>query len=314
MSASTQTTRSRHRRLTTKEALGHYGETIATLTAAITFAFLGILGVVGAKVVAAATLFVLAAVTGVMLRQRDVIEDVKERLDSLPLALDEVRAAIGRVDRTVEAVASDDAYDLLSHDVQWEIVAPDGSLAHASRHKRLRFNQHDVVSIYELGKASGGSPGRVEDWAFNKDEIEKVGQVSIGGEDYVLISLGRRYQRNDELDYTSMRTLRGLFTDPRNRVSHRVREHTYQLCVRVIWPKEGPPPKRVVVDESKPGGTSKVEEYRGVDLQTVEGRPYIERSYDRPPRGQVVAITWETAAFSASQPTRAQAPPRWPSE
>jgi hypothetical protein len=278
----------------TREALSLYGDPLATLIVALAFAVAGVAGVAGQKVVAAATLLVLAAVAGVMLRQRHVIEEAKKSIDMVPPALHDVREAIKKVDRTVDAVTSHDAYELLDHAVEWDVVVPDGSVAHAKRRKRLRFNQDDVVSIYELGKATGGSPDRTEEWTFDKEEIEEVGKVSIGGEDYVLIGLGYRYQRNDELTYTSTRVLRGLFTDAQNRVSHRVREHTYQLRVRVMWPAEGPPPKRVRIEESVPAGRSKSEEYEGTELESADGRPFVERSYDRPPRGQLVAITWWT--------------------
>lgn len=249
-------------------------------------------GIVNTKIVAAATLAVLAAVAGVMLRQRYVIEEAKKSFDLVPGALQGVAEAIAKVDRTVDAVTSSDAYETLDHEAEWDIVVSDGDLAYGRKRKRLRFNQHDIVSIYELSNASGGSPGRVEEWKFDPEGIEKVGTVSIGGENYILLGLGRRYQRNDELDYTSTRTIRGLFTDEKNRVLHRVQERTHRLRLRVTWPKEGAPPKRARVDEIIPGGSPKVEEFKGIDLPTADGRPFLERSYDRPPRDQKVAITW----------------------
>lgn len=304
MSADESTTGRAWRRIVTRETFSLYGDPLATLIVAFAFAVAGVAGLAGEKVIAAATLLVLAAVAGVMLRQRHIIEEAKKSIDKVPEALQEVGEAIEKVDRTVDAVTSHDAYELLDHAVEWDVIVPDGSVAYAKRHKRLRFNQDDVVSIYELGRATGGSPHRSEEWAFDKEEIEEVGKVSIDGQDYVLIGLGYRYQRDDELVYTSTRTLRGLFTDAQNSVSHRVREHTHQLRVRVMWAGEGPPPRRVRIEETAPAGRSKSEECKGAELETQEGRPFVERSYDHPPHGQRVIITWwpDTGGGGATAP------------
>ncbi|MFI4977993.1 MAG: hypothetical protein ACHQC8_04860 [Solirubrobacterales bacterium] len=291
MSTSLETSKRSWRDLARREVLREYADPLATLVAALVFAFLAGFGVVKQELLAAVTLGVLAAVAAVMLRQRYVIEQAKKSFDLVPGHLAEVAAAVAKIERTVEALTSSDVYEILDHEAEWDIVASDGSLAYGRKHKKLRFNQQDVVSIYELTETSGGRPGRVEDWTFDPDIIQKVGTLSVGGEDHILLSLGTRYQRNDELDYTSTRTIRDLFTDDQNRVSHRVRERTSRLRLRVAWPQDATP-RHVRIEEVMPGGDAKVEEFKGSDLQIDEGRPFVQRSYERPPRDHKVVITW----------------------
>jgi hypothetical protein len=273
------------------QALREYADPLATLLAALIFAFLAGFGVVKQELLAGVTLGVLAAVTAVMFRQRYVIEQVKTSLDLIPDRLDRVGAAVEKVERTVEAVTSSDVYEILDHEAEWEIATRDGSLAYGQKRKKLRFNQQDVVSIYELTQVSGGRPGTVGEWAFEPEAIENMGTISIDGDNYILLSLGARYRRGDELEYTSRRVIRDLFTDDQNRVSHRVRERTSHLRLRVVWPEDGGP-RRVKIEELAPDRKGKTEELAGGELMLDEGKPFVERSYEHPPRDHKVVITW----------------------
>jgi len=289
-------------KLPSPETLRRYADPLGTLIVAIVFAVLAALDVVDAKTARVVTLGVLAAVAGTMLRQRSIVEEVKTSADRVPDALQATNQALAKVNRTIDAITSSDAYELLEHESEWDIANADGSLAYGKKRKHLRFNQHNVVAIYEVSHAWGGDEARVGNWEFEPEEIKTAGNILIGDQDYLLLGLGRRYGRNDELAYTSKRVIRDLFVDERNAVSHRVQERTHHLCLRVRWANDGVP-ARVRVEEEMPGEQqSKIAELDGTTLPREDGRPFLERSYDQPPRGQKVTIVWWPGPASASPP------------
>jgi hypothetical protein len=283
-----------------KDVLREYADPLGALVAAAVFAVLAGLGIVKDELLAGVTLAVLAAVAGVMLRQRYLLEEAKMSFDAVPGRLDEVREALGesdrstrtaleRVERMVDAIGSNDPYDILEHHTEWDIVASDGSLAYGRKFKRLRFNQHNVVSIYEVSSTSAS--GTISDWTFEPTSIEQVGVVDVEGEAHFLLSLGARYQRNEELEYRSTRTIRDLFVDPKNWVSHEVRDETHRLRLKVQWPPDTPP-KHVRIEEIRPDGQTKRDEIAGGSLSVDGGRPVLEREYHQPPRGLKIVVTW----------------------
>ena len=271
-----------------------YIDPVAAVVAAIVLAILAGLGVVKKEVLAAAALAVIAGVAAVLIRERYIVEQVKKTLDQVPATFEAVQEAVDAANQTVEAIASGEPYYVLEQEASWEIIAEDGSLARATRRKRLRFNQDDVVSVYERSGTTGGRPGRIEDWRFNPDSVEMVGGMTIEGDDYVLISLGARFRRNQEFEYESERAILDTFTDEANFVKIRVRETTHRLKLRVVWSKDVPL-RRVRIEEVTPDGKSLHRELPLAQIDRIpepDGRPFYERTYANPLHNQAFVVGW----------------------
>jgi hypothetical protein len=284
MEADTRT-RVRHTR---RERLREYADPLAALLVAVVFAALGALEVVGERALAAITLAVLAAVSAVMVRQRYMLERAQDILAELPGALD-------TLNRTVSAVGSGSDYEILKSEGVWDITDVAGRLVVGTKTKHLRFVRDNVVSLHELTRTQGGDGPYIDNWRFEPPHLSKVGEFSSGGNEYILVSLGHMYRRNQELNYTSMRDIHNLFTDRRNSATLRADEgyETRSLRIEVIWPKERIP-HRVVVEEITPVGETVAREYAGHELaRNANDRPYIAHGpIIDPPPGKRIVVTW----------------------
>ena len=266
-----------------------YVDPVAALVAAVVFAILAAVGVVTGQLLAGVTLGVLAAVCGVMIRERYVIEQAKARLDDVPNALESVTRGISKIERLVDAVTSSDPFEILDYEVEWDIIQADGALAYGRKRKKLRFNQEETVTLTELTQASRGHVG---DWQFMPETIEQVGALTVNGESHILLSLGSVYRRNEELEFSSERKIEAVFVDKVNSVSLRVREPIHHLCIRVLW-AEGAPPQSVTIEELPLDGRPNKFHLPRNDLQlSADKRALIEKHYSYPPRGQKIVVSW----------------------
>jgi hypothetical protein len=270
------------------DQLREYADPLAVLIVAIGFAVLGALEVLGEQALAAVTLAVLAAVSGVMLRQRQMIDRAQEILADLPGALD-------TLNRTVSAVASGSDYEILESEGVWDITDAEGRFVIGTKKKHLRFVRDNVISLHELTRAQGGDGPYINNWRFEPPMLSKVGEFSSGGNQYILVSLGRMYRRNEELRYTSRRDIHNLFTDHQNSAALRADEgyETRSLRMEVIWPEDRVP-DRVVVQEITAAGETVTREYAGQELpRNEDSRPCIAHGpIIDPPPGKRIVISW----------------------
>ncbi len=109
---------------------------------------MGIIGAVKGEDITSATLFVLAALGFSLLRERSMRLKANRRLDTIGEQIAETQQA-------VKTLHTGHPYHVLRDEITWDVVRPDGDVAHVRRLKKLKFAQNNVLSLYEWSARSG---------------------------------------------------------------------------------------------------------------------------------------------------------------
>jgi hypothetical protein len=287
-----------------RKRLDEYWEPLSAAIAGLVLAVAGIAGWLEGNELAAATLLVLSALGGSLVRERSLRARADENIKALGVQLDDTIKA-------VNAIQSGNPYSVLSHESTWDIASPDGSLVHATRIKRIRFDQNKVVSLYDFASGDGKRENKYTPGEAVADFIGEGRWCS-------LIALGRVYYRGEHLNFKVERTVRDGFMSPHESVGIVTQDATDRMRMTILWPADQPP------TALRLGRATPTQEWRSEDvlasLKSKKGRPTYTVEIHGPEKGSTTIIEWEwepsvstgPAAYGLSQsapPTTAQPSP-----
>lgn len=265
-----------------EEALDR-ADTIFLLVAGATVGLLGVIGAIKGEDLTSATLFVLAVLGFSLLRERSMRLKANGRLDKIGEQIAETQQA-------VKSLHTGHPYHVLLDEVTWDIVQPDGDIAHVRRLKKLKFDQNNVLSLYEWSARDGTQENVV--YAPG----EKVGPtLNVEGKQYSLIALPRFYSRDEALDFCVTRTARGTFMGNREGVSVESMDIIAQLVMTVIWPSARPPESVRLKWVSASGDRQS----QDMTLETKDGRPSLTIKVREPEKGSTNEIEWDWPSISS---------------
>jgi hypothetical protein len=257
--------------------IGEFGEPSVAFLGGLTLGILGLANVVSGNDLTGATLLVLSALGVSLVRERSLRVKANENLEGLGDRLDQTKDA-------VNALQSGNPYTVLMHTTVWDIVEPDGSLVHATRTKKIRFDQNNVASLYDVAEGDGEreteySPGRA------------VCDFLAEGRRVSLIALGRLYYRGDETDFTIKRIVKDGFTAKHELVSVLTRDATAKMLLTIKWPSSRSP------TALRLGRATSAREWRNEDvlheLKEENGRKVYSVEIKEPEKGSSTTIEWE---------------------
>jgi hypothetical protein len=162
------------------------------------------------------------------------------------------------------------------------------SKAVVTRTKKIRFEQNSVLSISDLSESTGTSDE--DKYTCTPKPLERVGHFTTGGQLHSLISLGRPWNRGEELGFTIQETLMNAFTANREDLTVNVKSPMDHLVLSVTWPDD----RRVesVYIERFGKQTPVPESDR---KQETDGRPWYTHSFEQLQVGESISVVWDWA-------------------
>ncbi len=236
----------------------------------------GIFGLLKGDALAAATLLVLSVVGFALYRERSLRLDARKRLEELD-------SRVVSTYQAVESLQSGDPFRMLVSETVWDIAEVDGSLAHVTVRRRIRFNQNNVFALYDF---AGGDGSREETYSRG----EKVHEFVSDGQTISIIAFNRFFSRNDEIDFVVNRTARDAFLNSEESVGVVAREKANRSLMKVIWPTERQPVNVRFVKTTAAGIRQAA---IPKTVRQENGRPICEVEILEPELGTTFKIEWD---------------------
>jgi hypothetical protein len=271
-------------------------ESAVAIVLGVLFTALGLLHAAEGDTLSEVTLLVLSVFALAVIRDRVERTDAAGKIASLDLdaraerdataaAFAAIEASLRQLDEDVQALASGEPYHVI-HYTSAMNIRDGGSLAYGTRTKRIRFDQNSVLSISDQSE----STGTTENYECSPRPLKRVGDFGTGGKLYSLISLGRPWNRGEELEFTIEETLRNAFLSDREDVTVEVKGPMDELVISVTWAGDRAI-DRVFVDRY--GRQTPVDES---ERQPAEGGGFsCVRRFDQPQVGETISIVWDWA-------------------
>jgi hypothetical protein len=254
-----------------------FAEPLIAAAAAFVLAILGLAGWVTGDPLTAATLLVLSVVAVSLIGERSLRVQASQSIEELGSQLAETTDA-------VNAIHSGNPYSVLLHETTWDLSEPDGSLAFATRLKKIRIDQNNVFALYDF---AGGDGERETEYSPGKAVTEFIGE----GKMYRLIALGRIYYRGERLDFTAKRTVRDGFLAAHEAVTVDTRDATERMRLKILWPP-GRPPTALRLGRATPSHEWKNDDVLA-DVKTEDDRAMYQVEILNPEKGGTTSIEWD---------------------
>jgi membrane protein implicated in regulation of membrane protease activity len=256
-------------------------DAIFLLAAGATVGLLGVFGLVKGDNLTSATLFVLAVLGFALIRERSHRLRTNENVASLAEDVAGTREA-------VSSLHSGSPYHVLLDEATWDISAPDGSKAKGARKKKIKFVQNRVFALYDFAEGDG----REDDVRYTPGT--KVHEFPFEGRRYRVISLGRFYSRDDEIDFSIERNLTDSFLKQSENIGVRTLDITNRLRMNVIWPRDRKP-RAVRLGKTTASGVSHYDDVTA-QMTVRDGRPFYSVEIAEPEQGGLITVEWEWPA------------------
>jgi membrane protein implicated in regulation of membrane protease activity len=249
---------------------------LAALVGGLAAAIVGTVGAAKGDTLATATLAVLTVVALSLLRERS------SRI-SLRSHLDDVLEQVGDTRLAVKAIESARSYHVMLDETTWDLQGR-GEVAYATRRKRLRFVQDEVITVVDWFQGDG------------KSDIEyplgkPVHSFKADGRACTLIALDRFYGRGEELDFLVKRTARDAFPGNPDRAAVVTLDQVSVLRMTVKWSVERPP-TAVRLRRMRADGVVQVQNVTD-QLTCLSERSVYTVTVDEPERGGRTSIEWD---------------------
>lgn len=249
------------------------------LVLGVAAALAGLFGWIKGDTLAAATLIVLSVVAFALLRERSLRIDANKALGELNESMDDVH-------ESVASLHGRSPYHVVRDESEWDLVEKDGSLVHVRRTKRIKFDQDEVLSLYDWGSGDG-----------TEDEPQYTGATKVDtfqaeGKTYALLSLRRFYPRGHEMTLGINRTHRDALTKDQERININSLDQTKLLVMKIVWPADRPP-SAVRLNHTTADG---VRTSQPVDSRVVtgaDGRKSYRVEVENPERRGLTTIEWD---------------------
>jgi hypothetical protein len=244
-------------------------EPMVAVALGVLFTTLGLLHAIEGDTLSEVTLLVLAVLALAVVRDRAMREDVASAMRSL--------------DQDVRGLLPNEPFHVLHYTSAMQ-VSDGGALAVGTRTKRIRFEQNSVLSISDLSESTGSN----QDYACYPKPLKAVDHFSTGGKLHSLISLGRPWNRGEELEFTIQETITGAFVADREDVTVEIANPTDALVIAVTW-AAGRAVDVVYVERG--GKLMRVNDAELVRAPT--GEMSFTRTFDAPQVGELVSVVWD---------------------
>lgn len=215
--------------------------------------------------------------------------EVDDKLAGVEDKLGDLGAEVGNrltdLESDVASLLSGEPYHVVSYTPAIDIRAG-GREARTARTKKITFEQNSVLSISDFSESTGSTEG----FACAPGFLKRVDEFSLGGQMYSLISLGRPYNRGEELEFTVGETFRDAFIRDREDWAVEVQAPMDRVNLRVRWaPDRGV--ERVFIERF--GRQTEVP--RADWAQSEDGHLSYTYSVDQPNLGETIRIVWDWA-------------------
>lgn len=254
------------------------------LIGALLFALLDVSGVASDEAVRAATLVVLAAISGALIRVLTGRGRIRSEIETLTGEVTGARGSIETLQAAVNAIEGGEPWRVVDSKTTYDMESRD--VTRFRKWRLLRFYRNDVLSLYDWFAGDGkpanehSSPGKF---------IVEPKQV-VDGKEYSLIFLPQKYKRADEQAFTLTRDIRGGFPDDdTEEVGLDIIEETEHAVLEVVWPPDKPPTavrvsgKRIPAEQLSPSALQ----------STGDGRLSFSYELERPRLGDSLSINWD---------------------
>jgi hypothetical protein len=137
-------------------------------------------------------------------------------------------------------------YEILDYDSTLELVDPKGETAIFKKRQRVKFIQNHIIAF--------------EDYAWGDGEIfadykcspgTEVDRYQEGDRWNILISLRETKNNGDVTDFYIERTAKNGFTKAEESFQSEIRHRTKRLRMRIIFPKNRPCQKAILIERSR---------------------------------------------------------------
>jgi hypothetical protein len=244
-------------------------EPLIAITLGVVFTALGLLHAVDGETLSEVSLLVLSALALSVIKDRSSRDTVSEKLEQL--------------DVDVRSLLSKGPYHVLQYTAAVDI-RDRGAEAHFTRTKRVRFDQDGVLAVLDYLGATGTS----EMVTCTPKPLKRVAEIRDGARTKALISLGRAWNRGEQLEFTVQARVADSFMEDREDLTVDVTEPMDRLVVSLTWPGD-----REVENVF-------VERFRKMELvepsnltATPDGRPWYVRTFDHPEIGETISVVWD---------------------
>jgi hypothetical protein len=190
---------------------------------------------------------------------------------------------ISTLEQDVAALLSGEPYYVLDYTSALE-VREGGADAVTTRTKKIRFDQNSVLSISDLSQ----STGEAVSYDVSPRPLERVSQFMTGGQKHSLISLGRPWNRGEQLEFTIQEGLANAFLGDREDLTVDIKNPTDRLVMTVAWSGERAVEKIFVERYGK---------LVSVDVSELkiapDGRRWYAHVIDQPQLGETISVIWD---------------------
>lgn len=258
-----------------RRAIADYWDLVLAGAAASVATLLGMLGEVQIDTLTTACLGVLAALAGVIFRER---LERRKTLDEMTLLENTAR--------------SDKPWHVVKETLSWDLA--NARDATSKSEKEIRFLHAQTVSVWEFCLVPGG--GTVVRFACTGGPVGQtqrdwpvMNQTFVdNGRRYHVVSTNGIWRRDDRAIWTSNRELQDFFPDTTESVAKVVLMPTDELAMQVTWPVDHAP-TRVCLSRGD-------DEKRFLTARTsAAGRAYVAETFVSPRIGEKIAIEWDWA-------------------
>jgi hypothetical protein len=285
-----------------RDQLDHLDVLIAAALGLL-FTVLGLIDEANGDALAQAAIALLALLAFSVLRDRRAREDLEDAIEAVKSGLASVRDGFTKtvndvestVNRTLAEMAADYPYHTRRLVLEWDLVAPDGTLAIATKKRSVRFTRNNVVSVNEHHKADGS----VEEYSIEggvQNQLEPLSTfpeplIDDRGRPIVLVALRRPYKLGECMEIVSHRKLKNSFTKTTEYVNLEVESPTEEVEFRLIWPA-GSNPREVRLTRER--GRSHGAPIAAERLESQpDGRIQLSHTVADPQIGESLTIVWE---------------------
>lgn len=169
-------------------------------------------------------------------------------------------------------------YDVTRVEHRWDFVHPDGSLVIHRRRMRLRF----VRSVISVTDVVSDPLDQVSPYVCRPGRV--VDRFPVGGETWVLVSLGELRRRGQEETLEFSHSLRDAFRGNHGTVQAMVPEGTRRLVLELVFPRDRGPEK--VSCRFGKGAPQPPE------VDELDGRRILRWDFERVRAGASCAVQW----------------------
>jgi hypothetical protein len=265
-----------------------YLDVVVAAVLGLVFTVLGLIDKANGEALAQAAIALLALLAFSLIRDRRARERLETMLQTLEAGFQTTGDAIKA---TVAEMAEDFPYHTRRFALEWDIEAPDGSLAYFKSTREIRFTRNNVVTIIE--RSSG--EGRVADHSIEggpkgepRAPLEQISRLRDERGRFIdIVSLGRQWKFGELMEVVTRRTLKNSFRDRRSEyVGLEIVGPTDEVEIRIVWP-QGVDPRGLRL--ARQGGPT-------VSLERLhrqpDGRMGLDHKIADPHVGETMTLHW----------------------